>query len=263
MTHTGDLVNVGTVKVTVNGIGNYQGSFELSYHITKRKVSLTSANAEKVYDGTPLTNDTVTVTSKLGFAEKEGAKYHVTGTITNVGSTNNTFTYTLNEGTLASNYDIETHEGTLKVTPVTDKVTVKISGKKDTVTYDGKSHIVEGYDVNEISNPLYNASNIEFTGAAKAEGTEVNTYPMRLTSTQFSNASDNFTDVKFVVTDGLLTIAPKSINPEDEKTGIKVTNPADSKYDGEEHKNKPTVTDTKTSVTLVEIKITHWLTVIM
>ena len=254
LTHTGDLVNVGTVKVKVTGKGNYQGSFELSYQIIKRKVSLTSANDEKVYDGTPLTNDTVTVTSKLGFAEKEGATYNVTGTITDVGTKNNTFTYTLNEGTLASNYDIETHEGTLKVTPVTDKVTVKISGKKATVTYDGKFHIVEGYDVNEISNPLYNASNIEFTGAAKAEGTEVNTYPMRLTSTQFSNASDNFTDVKFVVTDGSLTIAPKSINPEDEKTGIKVTNPADSKYDGEEHKNKPTVTDTKTGVTLVEKK---------
>ena len=254
LTHTGDLVNVGTVKVTVKGIGNYQGSFELSYQIIKRKVSLTSANDEKVYDGTPLTNDTVTVTSKLGFAEKEGATYDVTGTITNVGSTNNTFTYTLNEGTLASNYEIETHEGTLKVTPVTDRVTVKISGKKDTVTYDGKPHVVEGYDVKEISNPLYNASNIEFTGAAKAEGTEVNTYPMRLTSTQFSNTSKNFADVKFVVTDGSLTIAPKSINPEDEKTGIKVTNPADSKYDGEEHKNKPTVTDTKTGVTLVENK---------
>ena len=252
LTHTGDLVNVGTVKVTVTGKGNYQGSFELSYQITKRKVTLTSASDEKVYDGNPLTNSKVTVTSKLGFAEKEGATYNVTGTITNVGSTKNTFTYTLNEGTLASNYEIETHEGTLEVTPVTDKVTVKISGKKATVTYDGKSHVVEGYDVNEISNPLYNASNIEFTGVAKAEGTEVNTYPMRLTSTQFSNTSKNFTDVKFVVTDGSLTIAPKSINPEDEKTGIKVTNPADSKYDGEEHKNKPTVTDTKTDVTLVE-----------
>ena len=254
LTHTGDLVNVGTVKVTVKGIGNYQGSFELSYKITKRKVSLTSANAEKVYDGTPLTNDTVTVTSKLGFAENEGATYNVTGTITDVGTKNNTFTYTLNEGTLASNYEIETHEGTLKVTPVTDKVTIKISGKKDTVTYDGKSHVVEGYEVKEISNPLYNASSIGFTGVAKAEGTEVNTYPMRLTSTQFSNTSKNFADVKFVVTDGSLTIAPKSINPEDEKTGIKVINPADSKYDGEEHKNKPTVTDTKTGVTLVENK---------
>ena len=260
LTHTGDLVNVGTVKVTVTGKGNYQGSFELSYQITKRKVSLTSANDEKVYDGTPLTNDTVTVTSKLGFAEKEGATYNVKGTITNVGSTKNTFTYTLNEGTLASNYEIETHEGTLEVTPVTDKVTVKISGKKATVTYDGKSHVVEGYDVNEISNPLYNASNIEFTGFAKAEGTEVNTYPMRLTSTQFSNTSKNFTDVKFVVTDGSLTIAPKSIvpdgpdTPDEKKTGITVTKPADSKYDGEEHKNKPTVTDTKTGVTLVENK---------
>ena len=254
LTHTGDLVNVGTVKVKVTGKGNYKGSFELSYQITKRKVSLTSANDEKVYDGTPLTNDTVTVTSKLGFAENEGATYNVKGTITNVGSTKNTFTYTLNEGTLASNYEIETHEGTLEVTPVTDKVTVKISGKKATVTYDGNPHVVEGYDVNEISNPLYNRSNIGFTGVAKAEGTEVATYPMNLTSTQFSNTSKNFADVKFVVTDGSLTIAPKSINPEDEKTGIKVTNPADSKYDGEEHKNKPTVTDTKTSVTLVENK---------
>ena len=260
LTHTGDLVNVGTVKVTVTGKGNYTGSFELSYQITKRKVTLTSASDEKVYDGNPLTNSKVTVTSKLGFAEKEGATYSVTGTITDVGTKNNTFTYTLNEGTLASNYEIETHEGTLKVTPVTDKVTVKISGKKDTVTYDGKPHSVEGYEVNEISNPLYNASSIKFTGVAKAEGTDVATYPMNLTSTQFSNSSANFTDVKFVVTDGSLTIAPKSIvpdgpdTPDEKKTGITVTKPADSKYDGEEHKNKPTVTDTKTDVTLVENK---------
>ena len=260
LTHTGDLVNVGTVKVTVTGKGNYTGSFELSYQITKRKVTLTSASDEKVYDGNPLTNSKVTVTSKLGFAEKEGATYNVTGTITDVGTKNNTFTYTLNEGTLASNYEIETHEGTLKVTPVTDKVTVKISGNTDTVTYDGNPHSVEGYEVKEISNPLYNASSIKFTGVAKAEGTDVATYPMNLTSTQFSNSSANFTDVKFVVTDGSLTIAPKSIvpdgpdTPDEKKTGITVTKPADSKYDGEEHKNKPTVTDTKTGVTLVENK---------
>ena len=260
LTHTGDLVNVGTVKVTVTGKGNYTGSFELSYQITKRKVTLTSASDEKVYDGNPLTNSKVTVTSKLGFAEKEGATYSVTGTITDVGTKNNTFTYTLNEGTLASNYEIETHEGTLEVTPVTDKVTVKISGNTDTVTYDGNPHSVEGYEVKEISNPLYNASSIKFTGVAKAEGTDVATYPMNLTSTQFSNSSANFTDVKFVVTDGSLTIAPKSIvpdgpdTPDEKKTGITVTKPADSKYDGEEHKNKPTVTDTKTGVTLVDNK---------
>ena len=259
LTHTGDLVNVGTVKVTVTGKGNYQGSFELSYQITKRKVTLTSASDEKVYDGNPLTNSKVTV-GELGFAEKEGATYSVTGTITDVGTKNNTFTYTLNEGTLASNYEIETHEGTLEVTPVTDKVTVKISGNTDTVTYDGNPHSVEGYEVKEISNPLYNALSIKFTGVAKAEGTDVATYPMNLTSTQFSNSSANFTDVKFVVTDGSLTIAPKSIvpdgtdTPDEKKTGITVTKPADSKYDGEEHKNKPTVTDTKTGVTLVENK---------
>ncbi|MEI3169564.1 MAG: hypothetical protein V8S58_17775 [Lachnospiraceae bacterium] len=66
--------------------------------ITKRDVTLTSADAEKVYDGTALTNDTVTVSGD-GFVKNDGATYDVTGTITNVGTKPNTFTYTLNEGT--------------------------------------------------------------------------------------------------------------------------------------------------------------------
>ena len=46
----------------------------------------------------------------------EGASYNVTGTITDPGTEDNTFTYTLNEGTLAGNYDITTVEGDLKST---------------------------------------------------------------------------------------------------------------------------------------------------
>ena len=51
-----------------------------------------------------------------GFVDGEGATYDITGSQTVVGESENTFTYTLNEGTLAENYTIETKNGTLEVT---------------------------------------------------------------------------------------------------------------------------------------------------
>ena len=257
LSYSEDVVNAGTVTVTVTGIGNYEGSFEVTYQITKRHVTLTSADDEKVYDGSALTNDTVTVGGDK-FAKKEGATYNVTGMQIEKGSSNNTFTYTLNEGTLAGNYDIETFEGTLKVTAFENEVVVTVKGNKDTVTYDGNPHSVEGYVITNISNKLYKADYIGVKGYARAEGTAAGTYHMNLTAQQFSNTSASFGNVTFKVEDGSLTINPKSITPDgpdtpdEKKTGITVTKPSDSKYDGEEHKNKPTVTDTKTNKVLVE-----------
>ena len=257
LSYSEDVTNAGTVTVTVTGIGNYEGSFEVTYEITKRHVTLTSADDEKVYDGSALTNDTVTVGGDK-FAKKEGATYNVTGNQTEVGSSENTFTYELKSNTTDSNYNIEVKFGELKVTPFTDKVTVTIKGHEDTATYDGNPHSVEGYEVTNISNKLYKENDIGFTGEAKAEGTAAGTYQMNLTAQQFSNISQNFTNVEFVVEDGSLTINPKSITPdgpntpEEKKTGITVTAPEGSKYDGEEHRNKPTVTDTKTKATLKE-----------
>ena len=257
LSYSEDVVNAGTVTVTVTGIGNYEGSFEVTYEITKRHVTLTSADDEKVYDGSALTNDTVTVGGDK-FAKKEGATYNVTGNQTEVGSSENTFTYELKSNTTASNYNIEVKFGELKVTPFTDKVTVTIKGHEDTVTYDGNPHSVEGYVITDISNKLYKAEYIGVKGYARAEGTAAGTYQMNLTAQQFSNTSASFDKVTFKVEDGALTINPKSITPDgpdtpdEKKTGITVTKPSDSKYDGEEHKNKPTVTDTKTNRTLVE-----------
>ena len=244
-------VNAGTVTVTITGIGNYEGTVDTSYEITPRKVTMTSADDTKVYDGNALTKKKVTESGN-GFVEGEGATYDVTGSQTDVGFSNNTFSYKLNKGTLASNYTIETKEGKLEVTPLTDKVTVTITGHKDTAVYDGKTHSVEGYDVTNISNALYKKADVQFNGTAKAEGIEVGTYTMKLTPAQFENKNRNFADVEFVVNDGKLEITPKSIDPEDETTGIKVTKPSDTMYNGEEQKNKPTVEDTKTGAILVE-----------
>ena len=191
--------------------------------ISKRPVTLTSASDEKVYDGTALTNDTVTVGGADGFAHGEGAEYNVTGTQTNVGSSDNTFTYTLNKGTKADNYDIKTENGTLTVTPVTDKVTVTITGNTASEKYDGTEKTASGYGVS-ISNEKYTEADFEFKGTAEVKGTDANTYPMGLTAANFTNKSANFTNVEFVVNDGKLEI---------EKRVVTLTSDGGSKvYDG-------------------------------
>ena len=192
-----------------------------SLTITKRAVTLTSASDSKVYDGNALTNGEVTVSGD-GFAKDEGATYNVTGSQTNVGESDNTFTYTLNEGTKADNYDIKTENGTLTVTPVTDEVIVTITGKTKTVTYDGKEHSIFGYDVT-VSNALYNPKkDMQFNGIDEdmtAKGTDAGTYPMGLEDSDFTNISDNFTNVEFVVTDGYVKINPRAVTLTSETAG--------------------------------------------
>ena len=257
LAYKGDTTNVGAVTVTITGIGNYTGSHDVTYQITKRTVKLTSGSDSKTYDGTPLVKHDVTV-SEDGFADGEGATYSYTGTQTDAGSSENTFTYALKEGMLASNYAITTANGTLTVEAVKTEVKVEITGHTDTVTYDGQVHSVSGYDVTNISNKLYSDTAISFTGTAVVSRIVAGTSYMGLTAAQFSNTSANFTNVTFVVHDGWLKIDPKSIipdgpdTPDEKKTGIEVTKPADSKYDGNVHENKPVVKDTKTGATLVE-----------
>ena len=251
LSYSKDVINAGTVTVTVKGIGNYKGSFEVTYEITKRNVTLTSESASKVYDKTALTNDTVTVSGE-GFAKDEGATYKVTGSRTKVGTSKNTFTYELKSNTKASNYNIEVKFGELKVTAQDGEVVVTITGHSDTVDYDGNEKSVSGYEVTITEGSKYTTDDFTFNGTAEAKGTEAGTYPMNLAADQFTNTNDNYTQVTFIVNDGTLTITPKSINPDDEKTGITVTNPINSTYDGNEHINGLTVTDSKLNTTLVE-----------
>ncbi len=112
--------------------------------IGKRTVTMTSASDTKEYDGKALTNDTVTAT---GFVSGEGATYIVTGSQTNVGKSENKFTYTLTEGTKAENYEISKAEGILEVTDRENKfeVTVKANSSLDN-TYDGIEKSVSGFE---------------------------------------------------------------------------------------------------------------------
>lgn len=106
---------------------NTNDNFEVTFQVSDGQlvikpcpVTLTSATAEKAYDGTALTSKTVTAsepTTDTGFVTGEGLAYDVTGSQTNTGSSDNTFTYTALTGTNLNNYDITTTYGRLTVTP--------------------------------------------------------------------------------------------------------------------------------------------------
>ena len=185
--------------------------------INPRPVVLTSADLTKVYDGTALENGNTPVKEEFGtekaFPENEGLEYDFTGSQTDVGKSENTFTYTAKDGTNTklTNYDITTKFGTLEVTPVTDKVTVTIKGGKSSVTYNGEEHTVSGYKVADISNPLYTENDFSFSGTAEAKGKNAGTYKMGLKAADFANTSNNFKNVEFVVADGQLEITKRPV----------------------------------------------------
>lgn len=130
----------GETDVTANY--RFAESVDGKLTVTARKVVMTSADDEKVYDGTPLTNDEITVTGD-GFIEGEGVTYDVTGSQLDVGSSDNSFTYELNEGTLAENYIIETEEGKLTVTSPEQHIVITANSAEK--TYDGTPLTDDGF----------------------------------------------------------------------------------------------------------------------
>lgn len=137
---------VVTFSITKNGV-DQTCRYNVTTHnsniiISKRDVILTSASDQKVYDGTALTNHTVTI-SGSGFVDGEDTlNCNVTGSQTDVGASANTFTYTLKDNTLPGNYDITTEEGRLVV--ATDSSVVVIANS-NTKKYDGTALVDSGY----------------------------------------------------------------------------------------------------------------------
>lgn len=249
------LTHFGSQKVLLRATGsNYAaGQYATSSEnimINKRPVTLTSASANKVYDGKPLTNGAVTFTPlgvDVGFLDGEGVTCNVTGSQTNVGESANEFTYTFNEGTSKSDYLVTYEFGKLIVTQDNTEVVVTITEHSGAFEYDGTEKTVSGYDFS-ASNELYKNTDFEFTGNDSVSATNVGTYDMELKSEDFKNTNGNFSKVTFVVVDGQLTITPKSVDPEAGK-GMSVGKLPHITYNGKSQKQKPEVKDGNTLLT--------------
>ena len=143
ITYSQDVTNVGTVKVTVTGMGNYTGAVEVNYQITPATLYVTTPSATKVYDGTSLTeNEGASIT---GLVNNETVTFQTTGSQTEVGSSDNTYEINWNGTASQNNYEVvetdqEGHStiGKLVVTEYADAIVVTTTG--GVFPYDGNSH---------------------------------------------------------------------------------------------------------------------------
>lgn len=238
-------------------IGANSADNVLTIHYQKN-LTVTGDSEERAYTGAQQELTTFTVDGLAEGDSYSDLSYSAVGTA--VGTHQGKFSGTLqiqNQGkNVTGSYAITQNPGTLTITKDTNQTTVKITGNHDTVTYDGEEHQVSSYTTDIGNRDITVALNAG--KVAEAKGTNVGEYKMGLTAADFTATSSSYDNIKITVEDGYLEIQPKSISPdqeetpEDQKTGIVVTDPMNSKYDGREHKNQIEVKDTKTGKTLTE-----------
>ena len=213
------------MQLTVNDFRNTNGNFTnvafvivdggLTINPVSDKVTVTikENSATHTYDGTEKTVTGYTVTS-ISNPLYTVDDFAFNGTASVSGMNEGFYPMTLaasdfrNTNTNFANVEFVIVDGGLTINPITDEVTVTITENSATHTYDGTEKTVTGYTVTSISNGLYTASDFTFSGTASASGTEADFYPMQVKADDFTNKNTNFSNVKFVIVDGGLTIEP-------------------------------------------------------
>lgn len=212
-----DLSIIYQDKAQTNPAAPKTATGKAEYTITKRPVTLTSGSDEKKYDGTPLTKNEVTASTGngVGFVTGEDATYNVTGSQTEVGKSDNTFDYTLNNNTKATNYEITKQLGELKVTQDDTEITVTITGNTLTRPYSGSEQSVTGFDYTVSGGSATKADVIvalKENKTARAAGTNADKYMMGLGKDSFTITSSKYSKVTIEnVRDGYLEITPLAV----------------------------------------------------
>ena len=234
MTKESTITNVGSVSNVIDTTtvrfkggelpgGYYElptykpGTLTITADETEVVVTITGNHDTRVYNGSEqsVTGYTTDVGEKtISVTLKEGSKAEAKGTNAgkyDMGLTKDNFTVTSQN---YSNIKVVVVDGYLKIDPITDKVTVTVTEKSDTVTYNGQEHSVTGYVSMTSSDPLYDVTTsvrATETEAWTAKGTYVGTYHVGIKAADFKNTSGNFTNVEFVIVDGDLVITPASV----------------------------------------------------
>lgn len=188
--------------------------------INKKTVTLKSATLSKPYDGTELTNGDAALEVEEGWVAGEGATYSFSNSVLMPNETkDNTFTYTVKDGTLEENYTINQSNGTLSITNREALYNVTVTANSYSGVYDGASHTAEGFVDQledgripvEADGRTYYVSgltasktgkNVSDSGAVNANGTAAVT-----------DAAGNVVTNQFNVTttSGILTINPRPL----------------------------------------------------
>ena len=209
---TKDFTNVGEITITITGKGNYVGTVNKTYSITKRQVTLTSEGGSKPYDGTPLTRPDVTVGGD-GFVTGEVTSVQAIGTVTEVKDSpvTNAIEYTVGTKFNINNYEISMTEGTLSITPKSinpDDQNMSVSDPQGHV-YDGLEH-KEELEVKDIFRDVILSAGTDYDVAYSTKDF-TNVGKIIITITGKGNYTGTF-DRTYEITPATLTVTTPSVN---------------------------------------------------
>ena len=208
LTSSPEHKNVGTYtvyfEITREGYTTVSGSEQVV--ISKKAATVETGSASKVYDGSALTNSTVTLG---GIIVEDDVTAAATGSQTAVGSSNNTVTI---GGVSAGNYDFT--NGTTLGTLTVNAGTIEYTSEGYTGVYDMANHGIT----------------VVATGAAIKYGTESGTY--NLTSSPEYRNVGTYTVYFEITREGYTTVSGSEQVVISKKAATVETGSASKVYDG-------------------------------
>lgn len=205
--------SVGTYDVDVAFAEGSNSNYELTVvpgklTITPKAVVLTTNNVSKKFGVLEDPELTYKVDSLVG-------KDKLAGVVLSREKGENSGTYAITATVDAKanpNYKVTVAEdgGVFTIVANDDKIVVTITGNVDTVTYDGKDHVVNGFKM-ESNSEAYSLEFVSYEGDSTVTGKDAGTYKMGLSAKDFVNTSVNYPNVTFKVTDGSLLVNPKAL----------------------------------------------------
>ena len=169
--------------------------------VNKKDLTITSGDANKPYDGTPLTSSAVTID---GLAEGDEITVTTTGTITNVGTADNLFSVEWGS-VLPGNYNLTKGYGILSVTVNNTLITITpVAASK---IYDGQPLVAQQATVTGVTGLTCSAT---FTGSRTDVGTAASGIASyALLDAGGKNVTEYFTNI--TTASGELTVTPKAV----------------------------------------------------
>ena len=225
--------------------------------INKRVVALTTSTASKMYDGSALTSAAwdYDTTGNDGFVFGQGfATATANGTITNVGSTDNTFAYTLSAATKADNYTINVTKGKLTITA---SDALSISATDVTKKYDGTAYGVAASanvptGTTVLYSETYSANPANYTLTTSPKATHVGESKTVYFVATNANYAPAFGNAKVTITPRELSVITASATRTYNGTALTATgwnlDPAKDGFVGSEGFATPATTGSVTNV---------------
>lgn len=242
---TENFKDVQKIKVTIEGTGNYSGTVTRKYRITRKPITVTTDSAIKVYDGNALTADG----RVEGIVDGETYGFVITGTQTEVGSSENTYKIEWTGSAKEGNYKIDEDLGTLTVVPQSidpedptkpedpDQPVyagIKVDKPEDKV-YDGQEHkwtpIVtlsdgtvldpENYEVSYDTEDFVNVTGkitVTITGTGNYAGTVTREYQITPRAITITSADDSKVYDGTSLTNGNVSVTQGSLVSEEDIT---------------------------------------------